>query len=65
MLGLLALPFGIFAPFAIVSGSRSLRRIRASGGDLRGEASATAGLVAGIVALATILAGVGYWVIAS
>ena len=65
MLGLLALPFGIFAPFAIVSGARSLRRIRASGGDLRGEASATAGLVAGIVALATILAGVGYWVIAS
>jgi len=65
VLGLLALPFGIFAPFAIVSGSRSLRRIRASGGDLRGEASATAGLVAGIVALATILAGVGYWVIAS
>jgi len=65
VLGLLALPFGIFAPFAIVSGARSLRRIRASGGDLRGEASATAGLVAGIVALATILAGVGYWVIAS
>jgi len=65
VLGLLALPFGIFAPFAIVSGARSLRRIRASGGDLRGEASATAGLVAGIVALATILVGVGYWVIAS
>ena len=65
MLGLLALPFGIFAPFAIVSGARSLRRIRASGGDLRGEASATAGLVAGIVALATIVVGVGYWVIAS
>ena len=65
MLGLLALPFGIVDPFPIVSGARSLRRIRASGGDLRGEASATAGLVAGIVALATILAGVGYWVIAS
>ena len=65
MLGLLALPFGIFAPFAIVSGARSLRRIRASGGDLRGVASATAGLAAGIVALATILVGVGYWVIAS
>ncbi len=65
MLGLLALPFGIFAPFAIVSGARSVRRIRASGGELRGEASATAGLVAGIVALATIVVGVGYWVIAS
>ena len=65
MLGLLALPFGVFAPFAIVSGARSLRRIRASGGDLRGEASAAAGLAAGIVALATILVGVGYWVIAS
>jgi len=65
VLGLLALPFGIFAPFAIVSGARSVRRIRASGGELRGEASATAGLVAGIVALATIVVGVGYWVIAS
>jgi len=65
VLGLLALPFGIFAPFAIFSGARSLRRIRASGGELRGVASATAGLVAGIVALATILVGAGYWVIAS
>jgi hypothetical protein len=65
VLGLLALPFGIFAPFAIVSGARSLRRIRASGGELRGEASATAGVAAGIVALATIVVGVGYWVIAS
>src|SRR3989440_12053190 len=28
VLGLLALPFGVFAPFAIWSGARSLRRIR-------------------------------------
>src|SRR5438093_508562 len=32
VLGLLALPFGVFAPFAIWSGARSVRRIRASRG---------------------------------
>jgi len=65
VLGLLALPFGVFAPFAIVSAARSLRRIRASNGALGGATSATAGLVAGLVALATILVGIGYWLIAS
>ncbi len=40
VLGLLALPFGIFAPFAIWAGISSLRRIHASAGALRGEASA-------------------------
>src|SRR5207253_3861218 len=35
VLGLLALPFGVFSPFAIWSGARSLRRIRASGGAER------------------------------
>lgn len=43
MLGLLALPFGIFAPFAIWAGVGSLRRIRASEGALTGEPSAAAG----------------------
>ena len=65
VLGLLALPFGIFAPFAIFSGARSLRRIRASGGELRGAAAATGGLVAGAIALATFLAGTLYWLVAS
>ncbi len=65
VLGLLALPFGILAPFAIWSGARSLRRIRASGGMLRGATSATTGLVAGALSLATILAGVAYWLVAS
>ena len=65
MLGLLALWFGIFAPFAIYSGARSLRRIRASNGELRGAAAATGGLVAGLIALAVIVAGVAYWLIAS
>jgi hypothetical protein len=61
VLGLLALPFGIFAPFAVWSGFRSLRRIRASHGELRGEASAMAGLVAGVIGIAVIVVGVGYW----
>ena len=53
VLGLLALPFGLFAPFAIFSATRSLRRIRASNGELRGAARATAGLVAGLVSVVT------------
>lgn len=65
VLGLLALPFGIFAPFAIFTGARSLLRIRASGGDLRGGAAAMGGLVAGIIGLATFLVGTGYWLLAS
>jgi len=65
VLGLLALWFGVFAPFAIFSGARSLRRIRASHGELRGAAAATGGLVAGLIALATIAAGVAYWFLAS
>jgi hypothetical protein len=62
---LLALWFGIFAPFAIFSGIRSLRRIRASNGELHGAASATAGLVAGSIAVAVIVTGIAYWLIAS
>ena len=65
VLGLLALPFGVFAPFAIWSGARSLQRIRASRGSMRGAASAGAGLVAGLIGLATSLIGTAYWLIAS
>ena len=65
VLGLLALPFGVLAPFAIFSGTLSLLRIRASGGELRGTSSAAAGMVAGVVALATMLFGIGYWLLAS
>jgi hypothetical protein len=65
VLGLLALPFVVFAPFAIFSGARSLRRIHASGGELRGTASATAGLVAGLLGLVTFIVGTGYWLLAS
>jgi hypothetical protein len=65
VLGLLALPFGIFGPFAIVSATRSLRRIRASHGELRGTTSAVAGLIAGLISVATIVVGIGYWLLAS
>lgn len=54
MLGLLAMPFGIFAPFAIWAGISSLRRIRASAGALRGEASAVTGLAGGFMGLAVV-----------
>ena len=64
MFGLLSLPFGIFAPFAIWAGVSSLRRIRESSGALRGETSAAFGLVAGILGLTTLLVGIAYWFLA-
>ena len=65
VLGLLALPFGVLAPFAVWSGARSLRRIRASAGDLGGSTSALTGLVAGLISLAFLIAGATYWFFAS
>ena len=65
VLGLLALWFGVFAPFAVYSGARSWGRIRASGGELTGGASALGGLVAGLVALVVIVVGTVYWFVAS
>jgi hypothetical protein len=64
VLGLLALWFGVLAPFAIFIAARSLLRIRASNGELGGAASATAGLVAGVIGMAVIVAGIGYWILA-
>jgi hypothetical protein len=65
VLGLLSLPFGVFAPFAIWSGARSLRRIRVSNGELRGATLAAAGLAAGLLGLASFLVGAAYWSFAS
>jgi hypothetical protein len=65
VLGLLALWFGVFAPFAVYSGACSWLRIRASGGELTGGASALGGLLAGLIALAVIVAGTVYWIVAS
>ena len=65
VLGLLSLPFGIFAPFAIWSGARSLRRIRASAGALTGATAAAAGLAAGILSLLAFVVGTAYWFLAT
>lgn len=65
VLGLLCLPFGLLSPFAIWTGARSLARIRASNGELRGGFSATLGLAAGAVGLATLIVGIAYWLVAS
>lgn len=65
VLGLVGLPFGIFAPFAIWTGARSLLRIRASHGELRGETSAATGLVAGLIGLTFAIVGWAYWFLAS
>jgi hypothetical protein len=65
VLGLLSLPFGILSPFAIVSSSRSLRRIRTSQGTLYGSASAMIGLLAGVTGSMFLVAGVLYWLFAS
>ena len=65
ILGLASLPFGILAPFAIWSGTRSLMRIRASHGALTGGTTAAAGLVAGILSLLVVLGGWAYWFLAT
>ena len=65
MLGLLGLPLGVFSPFAICTGIRSLRRIRSSNGDLTGEWSAMLGLAAGFVGFVAAGAGILYWFLAS
>lgn len=65
VLGLLSLPFGLFAPFAIWAGSRSLGRIRRSGGKLTGKTAALLGLVTGTVSAAFLILGIAYWWLAS
>lgn len=65
VLGLLALPFGIFAPFAIWAGISSLRRIRASAGVFSGTASAVTGIAGGLIGLSVVIAGTAYWILAS
>jgi hypothetical protein len=63
--GLLSLPFGVFAPFAIWAGISSLRGIRKSNGVLTGQTAAAFGLVAGILGLTALIAGTAYWFLAS
>lgn len=65
VLGLLSLPFGVFAPFAIWSGFTSWRRIRASRGELRGAPVALGGLAAGVLGLAALIGGTAYWLVVS
>jgi len=64
-LGLLAMPFGVFAPFALWAGLRSMRRIRLSGGTLAGSASAAVGIAGGVLGLAVIVFGIAYWLLSS
>lgn len=63
VLGALSLPFGILGPFAIVSGSRSLHRIRGSGGTLSGEVSALFGLAAGVIATVLLVVGLAWFLL--
>jgi hypothetical protein len=65
VLGLLALPFGIFAPFALWAGVNSLRRIRGSAGTLNGEPSALVGIAGGLLGLTVVVGGTAYWFLAS
>ena len=65
VLGLLGLPFGIFAPFAVWAGARSLLNIRNSPGNLTGEGSAFIGLDAGLIGVAFLIIGTAYWILAS
>jgi len=65
VLGLLSLPFGLFAPFAIWSAARSLQRIARSEGKLTGQTLAAGGLAAGLLSLAVLLGGIAYWLLAT
>ena len=65
VLGLLGLPFGIFAPFAVWTGARSMRRIRAARGELTGQTSAVLGLIAGLLGVAALIVGTAYWFLTS
>jgi len=56
---------GLLAPFAIWSGSRSLLRIRCSGGQVTGGWSAAIGLAAGIIGGAFGIGGVVFWLFLS
>jgi hypothetical protein len=65
VLGLLGLPFGIFAPFAVWSGLLSLQRIRTANAELGGKTAAALGLAAGVLGIAAFIAGTAYWFLAS
>ena len=65
VLGLLGLPFGVFAPFAVWSGFRSVSRIRAADGVLTGLTSASLGLAAGLLGVAALIVGTAYWFLTS
>jgi hypothetical protein len=65
VLGLLGLLFGVFAPFALVVGYRSLRAIRGSDGWLTGQWAALAGMLLGAFGTLLILVGTGYWLSAA
>jgi hypothetical protein len=65
VLGVLAMPFGLFAPFALWSGIRSWRRIRSSDGGLTGARSAAVGIAGGLLGLAVLGFGWTYWFLAS
>ena len=65
VLGLVALPFGIFAPFAIWAGVDAARRISASEGALTGAGSAAVGIAGGILGLSVLIFGTAYWFLAS
>jgi hypothetical protein len=65
VLGLLALPFGVLSPFAIVSGIRSLRRIRGSGGTATGRFYAVVGLLGGVIGAVFLVGGVIFWLATS
>lgn len=61
VLGLLSMPFGVLAPFAIWAAISAMRRIRRSNGALTGQTAAVFGLVAGILGLTALIAGTAYW----
>lgn len=64
LLGVLSMFLGVFGPFAIRAGLRSLRNINRSRGVLTGTRSALFGIVAGAVSTFFLALGIGWFVVA-
>ena len=63
VLGVLSMFLGVFGPFAVRAGLRSLRNIQRSRGILTGTASALFGIIAGVVSTLFLLIGLAWFVV--
>lgn len=63
VLGVLSMFVGVFGPFAIRAGLRSLHNIQRSRGVLTGTGSALFGIIAGSVSTVFLAVGLGWFLV--